>query len=147
MGYYSKTKYEPILNAIILILKNYVIKYKMATTNGKQIANMLYHAGVKTFLLLGIQNLAKKILRKSATKVDLKIGDIEMLSIDILLTMATYDMLIKQSNIPADIMKYLFKFTEEKMASAVTMMIGGAVVNALAFKGGNFFIFETGQKQ
>ena len=29
------------------------------------------------------------------------------------------------------------------MASAVAMLIGGAVVNALAFTGGNFFILKT----
>lgn len=32
-------------------------------------------------------------------------GDVEMLSIEILLAMATRDMLIKQDIIPADIMK------------------------------------------
>ena len=58
----------------------------------------------KSFLLLDIQNLAK-IPRKPATKVDLNMGEIGMLSIDILLAMATHDMLIKQGIIPADIMK------------------------------------------
>ena len=35
-------------------------------------------------------------------------GDIAMLSIDILLAMAKRDMLIKQGIIPVDIMKYFF---------------------------------------
>ena len=61
----------------------------MAAIDGKQIANMLYHAGVE----------------RPAPKVDFNMGDIGMLSIDILLAMATRDMLIKQGIIPADIMK------------------------------------------
>ena len=32
------------------------------------------------------------------------------------------------------------------MASAVAMMIGGAVINALAFTGSNFFILKTRKK-
>ena len=34
-----------------------------------------------------------------------------------------------------------------KMASAVAMMIGGAVVNALAFTGGNFLFSKLGKNQ
>ena len=77
---------------------------KMATIDGKQIVNMLYHAGVETILTVGYSELGKKI-RKPAPKVDFNIGDIRMLSIDILLAMATHDMLIKQGIIPADIIK------------------------------------------
>ena len=33
------------------------------------------------------------------------------------------------------------------MASAVAMMIGGAVVNALAFTGGNFLFSKLGKTQ
>ena len=47
----------------------------------------------------------QRIPRKPAPKVDLNMGDIGMLSIDILLAMATHDMLIKQGIIPADVMK------------------------------------------
>ena len=46
----------------------------------------------KPILQLDIQNLAKI----PAPKVDFNMGDIGMLSIDILLAMATHDMLIKQ---------------------------------------------------
>ena len=77
----------------------------MAAIDGKQIANMLYYAGVETLLTVGYSELGRKLLRRSAPKVDFNMGDIAMLSIDILLTMATRDMLIKQGIIPADIMK------------------------------------------
>ena len=78
----------------------------MATSiDGKQIANMLYHAGVETLLTIGYAEITKKVFRKPPPKVDFNMGDIGMLSIDILLAMATRDMLIKQGIIPADIMK------------------------------------------
>lgn len=78
----------------------------MATQiDGKQIANMLYHAGVETVLTIGYSEIGRKLLKKPAPKVDFNMGDIGMLSIDILLAMATKDMLVKQGIIPADIMK------------------------------------------
>ncbi|CAC5379965.1 unnamed protein product [Mytilus coruscus] len=73
--------------------------------DGKQIANMLYHAGVETLLTVGYAEIGKKVLRRPAPKVDFNVNDVVMLSIDILLAMATKDMLIKQGIIPADIMK------------------------------------------
>ena len=73
--------------------------------DGKQIANMLYHAGVETVLTVGYAEIGRKIFKRPAPKVDLNMGDIGMLSIDILLAMATRDMLVKQGIIPADIMK------------------------------------------
>ena len=72
----------------------------MTSVDGKQIENMLYHAGVETLLTIGYSELGRKLLRRPASKVDYNMGDIGMLSIDILLAMATRDMLIKQ-----DIMK------------------------------------------
>ena len=77
----------------------------MAAIDGKRIANMLYHAGEETLLTTGYSELGRKLLRRLAPKVDFNKGDIGMLSIDLLLTMVTRDMLIKQSIIPADIMK------------------------------------------
>ncbi|CAC5416058.1 unnamed protein product [Mytilus coruscus] len=77
--------------------------------DGKQIANMLYHAGVETLLTVGYAEIGKKVLRRPAPKVDFNMNDIFMLSIDILLAMATKDMLIKQGIIPADIMKKIRK--------------------------------------
>ena len=75
----------------------------MAAIDGKQIANMLYHAGVETLLTFGYSELCRKLLRRPAPKVDFNMGDITMLSIDILLAMATRDILIKQNINPADI--------------------------------------------
>ena len=77
----------------------------MVTIDGKQIVNMLYHAGVKTVLTVGYADIARKLLRRPPPKVDFNMGDVGMLSLDILLAMATRDMLIKQGIIPADIMK------------------------------------------
>ena len=77
----------------------------MTTIDGKQIVNMLYHAGVETVLTIGYAQIARKLLRSPPPKVDFNMGDIGMLSLDILLAMATRDMLIKQGIIPADIMK------------------------------------------
>ena len=73
--------------------------------DGKQIANMLYHSGVETLLTVGYAELGRKLLKRPPPKVDFNMADIGMLSIDILLAMATKDMLIKQGIIPADIMK------------------------------------------
>ena len=75
------------------------------TIDGKQIANMLYHAGVETALTVAYSEMGKKLFKRPAPKVDFNMTDIGMLSIDILLAMATRDMLIKQGIIPADIMK------------------------------------------
>ena len=77
----------------------------MTSIDGKQIANMLCHAGVETILTVGYSELGRKVFGKPAPKVDFNVEDIEMLSLDILLAMATRDMLIKQGIIPADIMK------------------------------------------
>ena len=77
----------------------------MATIDGKQIVNMPYHAGVETLLTIGYSELGRKLLRRPAPKVDFNMADAGMLSVDILLAMATRDMLIKQGIIPADIMK------------------------------------------
>ena len=71
---------------------------------------MLYHDGEETLLTIGYSELGRKLLRRPAPKVDFNMGDIAMLSIDILLAMATRDMLMKQGIIPADIMKYFLFF-------------------------------------
>ena len=83
-----------------------MFRIKMTTQiDGKQIVNMLYHAGVETLLTVGYAELGRKLLRRQPPKVDFNMADIGMLSIDILLAMATRDMLVKQGIIPADIMK------------------------------------------
>ena len=76
-----------------------------SSIDGKQIANMLYHAGVETILTVGYSEIGKKLLKRPTPKVDFNMSDIGMLSIDILLAMATKDMLVNQGIIPADIMK------------------------------------------
>ena len=76
-----------------------------AQNDGKEIVNMLYHAGIETTLTIGYSELIKKILKKPAPKVDFNMGDIAMLAVDISLAMYTKDVLIKQGIIPANIMK------------------------------------------
>jgi hypothetical protein len=73
--------------------------------DGKQIVNMLYHAGVETVLTVGYSEIGKKLLKRPAPKVDFNMGDVAMLSVDILFAMATKDMLVKQGIIPADILR------------------------------------------
>ena len=76
-----------------------------ASIDGKQIVNMMYHAGVETLLTVGYSEIGRKILKRPAPKVDFNMTDVGMLSVDIMLAMATRDMLIRQGIIPADIMK------------------------------------------
>ena len=77
----------------------------MATIDEKQIVNILYHVGIETVLTTGYAEIARKLLKRPPPKVDFNMGDVGMLSLDILLAMATRDMLIKQGIIPADIIK------------------------------------------
>ena len=77
----------------------------MATPDGKQIANMLYHAGVETALTVGYSELGRKLFKRPAPKVDFNMGDIGMLTIYIVAAMSTKDLLVKQGIIPADIVK------------------------------------------
>ena len=77
----------------------------MAAIDVKQIVNMLYHAGVETVLTVGYAEIGRKVLRRPPLKVDFNMTDIGMLSVDIVLAIATRDMLVKQGIIPADIMK------------------------------------------
>ena len=68
----------------------------MAAVDGKQIVNMLYHAGVETVLTVGYAEIVRKLFKRPPPKVNFNMGDFAMLSLDILLTMATRDMLIKK---------------------------------------------------
>ncbi|CAC5398623.1 unnamed protein product [Mytilus coruscus] len=111
--------------------------------DGKQIANMLYHAGVETLLTVGYAEIGKKVLRRPAPKVDFNVNDVVMLSIDILLAMATKDMLIKQGIIPADIMKESL-VALIKWQVPLAMMLGGAITNAFAFSGSNYLFSHMG---
>ena len=66
---------------------------------------MLYYAGVETLLTIGYVEIGRKLLRRPPPNVDFNLGDVWMLSVIILLAMATRDMQIKQGIIPADILK------------------------------------------
>ena len=48
----------------------------MATIDGKQIGNMLYHAGVETVLTIGYAEIARKLLKRPPPKVDFKMSDV-----------------------------------------------------------------------
>ena len=49
----------------------------MVTIDGKQIVNMLYHAGVETVLTVGYAEIARKLLRRPPPKVDFNMGDVK----------------------------------------------------------------------
>ena len=76
-----------------------------ATPDGKQIANMLYHAGIETVLTVGYSEIGRKILKRPLPKVDFNMTDIGTLAVYILLANSTKDLLVKQGIIPADIVK------------------------------------------
>ena len=76
-----------------------------ANIDGKQIVNMLYHAGVESLLILGYSELISKIFKRQAPRLNLNMTDMSMVVLDVMLAMSTRDMLIKQGIIPADIMK------------------------------------------
>ena len=44
--------------------------------DGKQIVNMLYHAGVETLLTVGYSELGRKLLRRQPPKVDFNMADL-----------------------------------------------------------------------
>ena len=71
----------------------------MASGDGKQKVNIIYHAGVESILTIGYSQLTKKLLKMATPKVDFNMGNIGMLTVSIMLAM------IKQGIIPADIMK------------------------------------------
>lgn len=73
--------------------------------DGKEVANMAYHAGVQTVLTVGYSELMKKVFKKPVPKVDLNMNDVLMLTLDITLATITKEQLIKYKIIPADIMK------------------------------------------
>ena len=66
---------------------------------------MLYHTCVELVLTLGYAEISRKLLKRQSPKLDFKMGDVAMLSFDILLAMATRHMMIKQGIFLADVMK------------------------------------------
>ena len=74
-------------------------------TDGKMLANVLYHSAVVSGLAIGYSRLGKMVIGGSSPKLDPNPRDVGMLVVDVGLAMATKDMLIKQGIIPADILK------------------------------------------
>ena len=73
--------------------------------DGKVIVNMIYHSTVMSLFTIAYSELGKNLLRVRAAKADFNMIDVTVLSVDILLAMATRDLLVKEGILPADIMK------------------------------------------
>ena len=99
-------------------------------TDGKMIVNALYHSAVVSGLAMGYARLGKMAMGGSPPKLDFAPRGVGMVILDVALSMTTKDVLIKQGVLPPDIIKW-------KMAR-VAMLVGGALVNALAFSGSNY---------
>ena len=67
-------------------------------TDGKMLVNALYHSAVVSGLAAGYARLGKMAFGGSPPKL----GDVDMVVVDVTLAMATKDMLIKQGLIQAD---------------------------------------------
>jgi phosphoribosylaminoimidazole (AIR) synthetase len=74
-------------------------------TDGKMLANALYHSAVVSGLAMGYAKLGKMIIGGSTPKLDLTARDVGIVVVDVALAMATKDMLVKQGILPADILK------------------------------------------
>lgn len=74
-------------------------------TDGKMLANVLYHSTVVSGLAMGYSRLGKMVIGGAPPKLDFTPRDVGMVVVDVALAMATKDMLIKQGVIPADILK------------------------------------------
>ena len=78
----------------------------MATTQGKDIANTLYHGAVVGGLTVGYNMLAKRILKtKPADLGRLDIEDGVKVTASVAAALATRDLLIQQGILPADLLK------------------------------------------
>ena len=74
-------------------------------TDGKMLVNALYHSAVVSGFAAGYARLGEMAIGGSSPKLDFTPRDVGMVVVDVALTMATKDMLIKQGLIPADIQK------------------------------------------
>ena len=77
----------------------------MSSTEGKELVNAVYHAAVVTGLAIGYAKLGRMIVKGPAPKLDFSAYDVGMTVLDIGLSMATKNMLIKQGILPADLLK------------------------------------------
>ena len=73
-------------------------------TDGKMLVNALYNNAVVAGLAAGYARLGKMAIWGSPPKLDFTPRDVGMVVVDVVLAMATKDMLIKQGLIPADIL-------------------------------------------
>lgn len=74
-------------------------------TDGKMLANALYHSAVVSGLAMGYSRICKSVFGGPSPKLDFTPRDVGMVIADVALAMATKDMLIKQGILPADIIK------------------------------------------
>ena len=73
-------------------------------TNGKEIANALYHGAVISGLAIGYAQLRKMITKGPGSKLDWSTPqDIGMIVLDVTLMMAAWSYLVKQGVLPPDI--------------------------------------------
>ena len=77
-------------------------------------------------MAMGYARVGKMAMGGSTLKLDFTPRDVGMVLADIALTMATKDTLIKQGIIPANIL------------SSIAVLVGGALVNTLAFSRSNY---------
>ena len=77
----------------------------MASTDGKILGNAAYHSAVVSGLAMGCARLDKIVMGGAAPKLEFTARDVGLVVLDVGLTTATKDMLVKQGIIPADILK------------------------------------------
>ena len=73
-------------------------------TDGKEVANTLYHDTVISGLAIGYAQLGKMIVKGPAPKLDWSTPrDIGMVVLDVTLMLATWNYLVKQGILPLDV--------------------------------------------
>lgn len=77
----------------------------MSTPDGKMLATAAYHSAIVSGLAMSNARLSKMILKRATPKLDFIGYDVGMVVLDVAMMMATNEMLIKQSLMPADILK------------------------------------------
>ena len=73
--------------------------------DGKIIINKIYHGAVITAFAMGYARLGKMAFGGSAPWLDLNLRDAGMVVVDVTLSMATKEFLVKQGILPANLLK------------------------------------------
>ena len=73
--------------------------------DGKILINQLYHGAVITAFAMGYARLGKMAFGGSAPRLDLTLRDAGMVVVDVTLSMATKEFLVKQGILPANLLK------------------------------------------